>query len=52
MIKTATLESLLEGLVPDGENGFVFTLEGTTYHLQNRDEVRSIAESHGYIIIY
>ena len=52
VVKTATFESLLEGLVPDGESGYVFTLEGTTYRLQNRDDVRKIAEKHGYIIIY
>lgn len=52
MIKTATFESLLEDLHPDGEMGFTFTLEGKVYHLQDRDEVRTIAESHGYIIIY
>jgi len=52
MIKTATFEALLEGLIPDGEDGFVFKLEGKTYRLQNRDDVRKIAEQHGYIIIY
>lgn len=52
MVKTATFESLLNDAVPDGEGGFHFTLEGKTYHLQVRDEVRKIAEEHGYIIIY
>jgi hypothetical protein len=52
MIKTATFEALLEGLIPDGEGGFTFKLEGKTYRLQNRDAVRKIAEEHGYIIIY
>jgi hypothetical protein len=52
MVKTATFESLLEDARPDGEGGFTFTLEGKTYRIQDRDEVRRIAELHGYIIIY
>ena len=52
MVKTATFEALLEDALPDGEGGFTFTLEGKTYHLRERDEVRKIAELHGYIIIY
>ncbi|MBK5276194.1 MAG: hypothetical protein JJE30_14245 [Desulfuromonadales bacterium] len=52
MIKTATFEALLEDAKPDGAGGFTFTLEGKTYHIKDRDEVRTIAEQHGYIIIY
>lgn len=52
MIKTATFEALLEGAEPDGEGGFIFTLEGKTYRIRDKDEVRRIAEEHGYIIIY
>ena len=52
MVKTATFEALLEDARPDGEGGFVFTLEGKTYHIKDKDEVRRIAEQHGYIIIY
>lgn len=52
MIKTATFEALLNDAQPDGEGGFHFTLEGITYHIQDRDQVRKIAEAHGYIIIY
>lgn len=51
MIKTATFESLLDSLVQDGDE-YVFTLEGKTYRIKDRDEVRKIAESHGYILIY
>lgn len=51
MVKTATFESLLESLQEDGD-GYLFTLEGTSYHIHDRDEVRAIAESHGYILIY
>ena len=52
MIKTATFEALLEDARPDGAGGFTFTLEGKSYRIQDKDEVRKIAEQHGYIIIY
>ena len=52
MVKTATFEALLADAVPDGNGGYTFALEGKTYTLQDRDEVRKIAEDHGYIIIY
>ncbi|KAB0668253.1 hypothetical protein F6V30_16470 [Oryzomonas sagensis] len=52
MVKTATFEALLEDAVPDGKGGYIFTLEGKSYTLKDKDEVRGIAESHGYIIIY
>ena len=52
MVKTATFEALLGDAVPDGRGGYHFSLEGKTYHLQDKDEVRNIAEAHGYIIIY
>ena|GEM_PF-288628 len=51
MVKTATFEALLESVVEDGD-GWLFTLEGKTYRLADKDEVRRIAESHGYILIY
>lgn len=51
MVKTATFEALLESVVEDGD-GWLFTLEGKQYRICSKDEVRSIAESHGYIIIY
>ena len=52
MIKTATFEALLSDAIPDGHGGYHFTLEGKTYNLLDKDEVRKIAEAHGYIIIY
>jgi hypothetical protein len=52
MVKTATFEALLEDARPDDKGGFTFTLEGKTYQIKDRDEVRKIAEQHGYIIIY
>jgi len=52
MIKTATFEALLESAEPDGAGGYIFKLEGKDYHISDKDEVRKIAEEHGYIIIY
>lgn len=52
MVKTATFEALLEDARPDGQGGYTFTLEGKTYQIVDKDEVRKIAEAHGYIIIY
>lgn len=52
VIKTATFEALLEDAQPDGDGGYLFTLEGKTYRIADRDDVRAIAEQHGYIIIY
>ncbi len=52
MVKTATFEALLGDAVPDGDGGYHFTLEGKHYHIKDKDEVRKIAEDHGYIIIY
>lgn len=52
MIKTATFEALLNDAVPDSQGGYRFALEGKIYHLKDKDEVRAIAEKHGYIIIY
>ncbi len=51
MVKTATFEALLESLIEDGD-GWLFNLEGKQYRITDRDEVRQIAESHNYIIIY
>ena len=51
MVKTATFEALLESVAQDGDE-YVFTLEGKTYRIKDKDEVRAIAESHNYIIIY
>lgn len=52
MVKTALFETLLEDAVPQPDGSYHFTLEGKQYVLQHKDEVRAIAESHGYIIIY
>ncbi|HTG81840.1 MAG TPA: hypothetical protein VL949_07845 [Geobacteraceae bacterium] len=51
-IKTAMFETLIESAVPDGQGGFVFTLEGKTYAIKDTLEISKIAQDHGYIIIY
>jgi hypothetical protein len=51
-IKTALFETLVESAVPDGKGGYLFTLEGKTYHIQDTLEISKIATAHGYIIIY
>ncbi|HEY3308227.1 MAG TPA: hypothetical protein VGJ93_07205 [Desulfuromonadaceae bacterium] len=52
MVKTATFEALLADAVEDGDGGYIFKLEGKTYRINDKDQVRKIAEEHGYIIIY
>jgi hypothetical protein len=52
MVKTATSEALLEDAHPDGNGAYIFVLEGKSYRIKDKDEVRPIAEQHGYIIIY
>lgn len=51
-IKTALFESLMESAVPDPDGGYLFTLEGKTYHIADTLEISKIAQDHGYIIIY
>ena len=51
-VKTAMFETLIESAVPDGEGGFIFTLEGKTYKIKDTLEISRIAQEHGYIIIY
>jgi hypothetical protein len=51
-IKTALFETLIESAVPDGEDGYLFTLEGKTYRIRDTLEISGIAREHGYIIIY
>lgn len=51
-IKTASFESLLELAVPDGDGGYVFTLDGETFKIKDTLEITGIATKKGYIIIY
>lgn len=50
-IKTATFEALLEFAVSDGD-GYIFTLDGESYHIKDTLEITGIASRKGYIIIY
>lgn len=52
MVKTATFEALLEDAVPDGDGGYLFTLEGKTYRIKDTLEISRIAQQHDYIVIY
>ena len=52
MVKTALFETLIESAVPDGEGGYLFTLEGKTYRIADTLEISRIAQEHDYIIIY
>ena len=51
-IKTALFEALIESAVPDEGGGFIFTLEGVTYHIMDTLEISRIAQEQGFIIIY
>jgi hypothetical protein len=51
-IKTATFEALLESALPDGDGGFIFTLDGESYQIKDTLEITGIATRKGYIIIY
>lgn len=51
-VKTAMFETLIESAKPDGEGGYIFTLEGKIYHIKDTLEISKIAQNHGYIIIY
>jgi hypothetical protein len=51
-VKTASFEYLI-GLakeVPEG--GYLFTLDGESYRIDDVLEISRIAEKHGYIVIY
>ena len=51
-VKTALFETLIESAVPDGNGGYIFTLEGRSYKVKDTLEISKIAQAHGYIIIY
>ena len=51
-VKTALFETLIESAVPDGNGGYIFTLEGKSYRIMDTLEISKIAQAHGYIIIY
>jgi hypothetical protein len=51
-IKTASFEYLISLAKEDPEEGFVFTIDGSSYHIDDVLEISRIAEKHGYIVIY
>ena len=51
-IKTASFEYLISFAKEDLEGGFTFTIDGSSYHIDDILEISRIAEKHGYIVIY
>ena len=51
-IKTATFEALMELAIPDGDGGYLFTLDGEEFRIKDTLEISGIATRKGYIIIY
>jgi hypothetical protein len=51
-IKTASFEYLISLAKEDPEGGHVFTIDGSSYHIDDVLEISRIAEKHGYIVIY
>ena len=50
-IKTASFESLIELAKENPEGGYTFTLDGSSYQIQDVLEISKIATEHGYIVI-
>ncbi len=51
-IKTASFEYLIGLAKDDPAGGYLFSLDGTEYHLDDVLEISKIAEAQGYIVIY
>ena len=51
-IKTASFEYLINLAKEEPTGGYVFILDGKTYHIDDVLEISRIAEKHGYIVIY
>lgn len=51
-IKTASYEYLISLAKKDPDGGYTFTLDGSSYHIDDVLEISRIAEKHGYIVIY
>lgn len=51
-IKTVSFEYLISLAQEDSEGGYVFPLDGSSYHIDDVLEISRIAEKHGYIVIY
>ena len=51
-VKTASFEYLISLAKPKPEGGYTFTLDGSSYELEDVLEISKIADKHGYIVIY
>ncbi len=51
-IKTASFEYLMGLAKKKPEGGYLFTLDGQDYAIEDVLEISKIAEKHGYIVIY
>jgi hypothetical protein len=51
-IKTASFEYLIGLAKENPDGGYTFTLDGSSYHIDDVLEISRIAEKHGYIVIY
>ena len=51
-VKTASFEYLISLVKPKPEGGYTFTLDGSSYELEDVLEISKIADKHGYIVIY
>jgi len=51
-IKTASFEYLISLAKEDPMGGYDFTLDGSSYHIDDVLEISRLAEKHGYIVIY
>ena len=51
-VKTASFEYLIDLAKKNPEGGYTFTLDGSSYQIEDVLEISKIATEHGYIIIY
>jgi hypothetical protein len=51
-IKTASFEYLIGLAKEDPAGGYLFVLDGHSYHIDDVLEISAIATRHGYIVIY
>ncbi|MEJ2199495.1 MAG: hypothetical protein P8X63_00545 [Desulfuromonadaceae bacterium] len=51
-IKTASFEYLIGLAQEKPEGGYLFVLDGASYHINDVLEISRIADRHGYIVIY
>ena len=51
-VKTASFEYLISLAKENPDGGYTFTLDGSSYQIQDVLEISRIAEKHDYIVIY